>query len=94
MLFDARQLNSNTEQSDESWPIEHLAPQLASANKQYKCAIDLMYAYAHTPLDEETIKLTSFSSGDKLFAFIRGFYGHKGLPNFFTKQMSTSLKPL
>ena len=48
-----------------------------------------MYAYAHTPLDEETIKLTGFSSGDKLYAFIRGFYGSKGLPNFFTKQMST-----
>ena len=39
-------------------PIEPLAPQLARANKKYKCAIDLMYAYAHTPLDEET-KLTS-----------------------------------
>ena len=46
-----------------------------------------MYAYAHTPLDEETIKLTRFSSGDKLYAFIREFYGLKGLPNFFTKQM-------
>ena len=34
-----------------------------------------MYAYAHTPLDEETIKLISFSSGDKLFSFMRGFYG-------------------
>ena len=51
-----------------------------------------MYAYAHTPLDEDTIKLTSFSSGDKLFAFIRGFYGLEGLPNFFTKQMSTFFK--
>ena len=46
-----------------------------------------MYAYAHAPLDEETITLTSSSSGDKLYAFIRGFYGLKGLPNFFTKQM-------
>ena len=53
-----------------------------------------MYAYAHTPLDEDTIKLTSFSSGDKLFAFIRGFYGLKGLPNFFTKQMSTFFQTL
>ena len=53
-----------------------------------------MYAYAHTPLDEDTIKLTSFSSGDKLFAFIRGFYGLKGLPNFFTKQTSTFFKTL
>ena len=53
-----------------------------------------MYAFAHTPLDEDTIKLTSFSSGDKLFAFIRGFYGLKGLPNFFKKQMSTFFKTL
>ena len=53
-----------------------------------------MYAYAHTPLDEETIKLTSFSSGDKLFAFIREFYCLKGLPIFFTKQMSTFFKTL
>ena len=92
--LDARHLNSNTEQSDEFWPIEPLAPQLARANKKFKSAIDLMYAYAHTPLDEDTIKLTSFSSGDKLFAFIRGFYGLKGLPNFFTKQMSTFFKTL
>ena len=93
-VLDARHLNSNTEQSDESWPIEPLAPQLARANKKYKSGIDLMYAYAHTPLDEDTIKLTSFSSGDKLFAFIRGFYGLKGLPKFFTKQMSTFFKTL
>ena len=93
-VLEARHLNSNTEQSDESWPIEPLAPQLARANKKYKSAIDLMYAYAHTPLDEDTIKLTSFSSGDKLFAFIRGFYGLKGLSNFFTKQMSTFFKTL
>ena len=53
-----------------------------------------MYAYAHTHLDEETIELTSFSSGARLFAFIIGFYGLKGLPNFFTKQMSTFFKTL
>ena len=53
-----------------------------------------MYAYAHTPLDEEIIKLTSFSSGDKLFAFIRGFYGLKCLPNFFNEQMSSFFKTL
>ena len=93
-VLDARHLNSNTEHSDESWPIEPLAPQLARANKKYKSAIYLMYAYAHTPLVKETIELTSFSSGDKLFAFIQGFYGLKGLPNFFTKQVSTFSKTL
>ena len=91
-VLDARHRNSNTEQSDEFWPDQPLAPKLARANKKYKSAIDLMYGYAHTPLDEDTIKLTSFSSGDKLFASIRGFYGLKGLPNFFTKQMSTFFK--
>ena len=43
---------------------------------------------------QSTIKLTSFSSGDKLFAFIRGFHGFKGLSTFFTKQMSTFFKTL
>ena len=61
---------------------------MACANKKFKSTIDLMYAYAHTPLDEETIKVTGFSSGDKLYAFIRGNYGLKGLPIFFTKQIS------
>ena len=42
----------------------------------------------------KTPKLTSFSSGEKLFSFINGFYGLKGLPNFFTKQMSTFFKTL
>ena len=51
-----------------------------------------MYAFAHAPFDEDTIKLTSFSSGDKLFAFIRDFYGLKGLPNFSTKQISSFFK--
>ena len=90
-MLDARHINSNTEQSNESWPIEPLALQLAHANKKHKCAIDLMYAYAHNRLDEETIKLTNFSSGDKLFAFIRGFYCLKGLPRFFYKTNVTLL---
>ena len=72
-VLDARHLNSNTNQELESWPIEPLAPQLARANKKYKSTFDLMYAYAHTPIDEETIKLTGFSSGDKLYAFTVDF---------------------
>ena len=71
VVLDARHSNSSTNQEFESWPIEPLAPQLARANKKYKSTFDLMYAYAHTPLDEEKIKLTGFSSGDKLYIFIR-----------------------
>ena len=93
-VLDATHLNSNTEQSDESCSIKPLAPQLARANKLHKCAIDLMYAHALTSLDEETINLTSFSSGDKLFAFDRSFYGLEGLPIFFTKQMFSFFETL
>ena len=46
-------LNSNTDQSPQSWPLEPLATQLARADKKYKSTIDLMYAYAHATLDEE-----------------------------------------
>ena len=46
-----------------------------------------MYAFAHAPLDEETISLTSCSSVDQRYVFIRGFYGLELLPKFFTKQM-------
>ena len=52
-----------------------------------------MYAYAHTPLDEETIKLTGFSSGDKLYAFIRGFYGLRDFQTFSQNKCQLSLDP-
>ena len=83
VVLNARHLNSNTNQEFESWPIEPLAPPLARANKRCKSAIDLMYAYAQTPLDEEAIKLTGFSSGDELYAFIREFLWIKRTPNVF-----------
>ena len=42
----ARHLNSNTDQSSESWPLEPSATQLAMTINDYKYAIDPMYAYA------------------------------------------------
>ena len=54
-----------------------------------------MYANAHATLDDETIeKKTGLSCGDKIFAFMRGFYALKGLPNFFTQQISLFFKGL
>ena len=70
-VFNARYLNSNTGQSSESRSLKSLATQLARANKKCKFAIDLVYSYAHATIDDEFIKLTVFSSGDRLFAFIR-----------------------
>ena len=85
VVLDARHLNSNTNQELESWPIEPLAPQLARANKKYKSTIDLMYAYAHTPLDEETTKLTGFSSGDKIILLYPWILWIKRTSKFFYK---------
>ena len=53
-----------------------------------------MYAYALATLHDVSIKQTGISTGEKLFVFIRGFYGLKSLPNFFTPQMSLFLKDL
>ena len=51
-----------------------------------------MYAYAHTPSDEETINLIGFSSGDKLYCLYQWFLWIKR--TFFTKKMSTLFRPL
>ena len=53
-----------------------------------------MYIYTHATLDHETFKKTGLSSGDKLFAFFRAFYGLKDLSNIFTQQMSVSFRDL
>ena len=63
------------------------------AIKTCKSAKGLHVRICSRSLDEESINLTCFSSDDKLFAFIRCFYGPKGLPIFFTKQMSTIFQP-
>ena len=65
-------------------------------NKKCKSAIVFMYAYEQAPLDEETISLTSFTSGDKLYAFIRGFHDLKAyqfifLPNKCIHSLKNSL---
>ena len=90
VVLDARHLNTNTDQSFESWPIEPLAPQLACA--KFESAIDLIYAYAHA--DKKIISLTSFYSGDELYAFIRRFYSPKGLPVSLTQQLYSFLQKL
>ena len=50
--------------------------------------MDFMYAYEHATSDDERIKLTGYSSGDKFFASMRHFKGFKVVQRFFTQQMS------
>ena len=94
IVLDVTHLSSNTGQLPESWPMEPLATQLARANKNSKSSIELMYTYAHATIDNESFRITRFSFVNKLFAFIRGFYGLKGSLNFFTQQMYLFVKDL
>ena len=49
-----------------------------------------MYAFTHNPLTKK--QQNSQVSHLVINSFIRSFYGLKGLPNFFTKQMSHFFK--
>ena len=73
--------------------IEPLAIHVVLAKKRQESAIDLLYAYTHALLDEKAIRLTSFSSGDKLYVFLQ-FFDIKVLPIFFTKQRVTFFQKL
>ena len=70
-LLHVRHLNSTTDPTSESWPLEPLATHLGRANKNYKSAFARMYANAYATLDDETIKVTEFLSGGTFFGFIR-----------------------
>ena len=77
----ARHLNPNTDHAFDSKPIEYLVHQLARA-KEHNNAPDVTYAYANAPVDGETNWLTDFPFGDKLYTFLKSFYGLKGLTFF------------
>ena len=93
IVLDARHPSSNTGQSTEYWPLEPSANSLVG-QKKYKTLIDQIHAFAHATLDDETLKVTVFSPGDTLFAFITKFLGLKVLLKIFPQQMSTSFKDL
>ena len=81
-MLDARHLNSNTDQSAESSPPEFLATELARANKRYKSAIGLMYAYAKASLDKKTNTLIGRSFGDKFLPSIGSLLTSKVFQTF------------
>ena len=63
--------------------------------KEHESSIDPIYAYAHATLDDGTIKLSGFSSGDELFASLEDFMAfQKRLPIFFTQRKSLFFKDL
>ena len=94
LVIDARYLNSITDLTHYSWPLEPLSTLLQKFKGKYFCTSDLSSAYNQVPLTEETQKLTTFVIGSKQYAFLNGFYGLCGLPNFFSRIMTIHFAPL
>ena len=88
LVIDARYLNSITDLSNHSWPLQPVKTLLTGLDRVYYTTSDLASAYNQAPLSEDTNKLTNFVVGGKQYLFQRGFHGLCGLPNFFSRIMT------
>ena len=84
LVIDARYLNSMTDLTNYSWPLEPVQMIMTRVNGKIFSVSDLSCAYHQVPLSPETQKLTSFIIRGKQYTYTRGFYGLCGLPNFFS----------
>ena len=94
LVTDARYLNSVTDLTNYSWPLEPVQMIMTRVNGKFFSVSDLSCAYRQVPLSLETQKLTSFIIGGRQYTFTRGFYGLCGLPNFFSRLMTVHFDPL
>ena len=85
LIIDARYLNSVTDLTNYSWPLEPIQTTMTLINGKIFSVSDLSCAFHQVPLGEPTQKLTSLIIGGKHNTFTRGFYGLKGLPSFFSR---------
>ena len=83
LVKDARFLNSVTDLTIYSWPLEPVQMIMTRVNGKFFSVSDLSCAYHQVPLSPETQKITSFIIGGRQYTYTRGFYGLCGLPNFF-----------
>ena len=94
LVIDARYLNSITDTSNSSWPLEPLHVLITRVNGSYFTSSDLSCAYHQVPLTSDTQKLTGFIIGGRQYTNQVGFYGLKPLRNFFSKLMRYAFGPL
>ena len=83
-VIDARYVESITDLTSFSWPLEPVKMNMTQVNGKYFTAIDLSCAYHQVPLSPETQKLTSFVIGGKQYTYQVGFFGLCGLPHWST----------
>ena len=94
LVIDARFLNSVTDLTNYSWPLEPVPMIMTRVNGKFFSVSDLSCAYQQVALSPETQKLTSFIIGGRQYTYTRGFYGLCGLPNFFSRLMTIHFEPL
>ena len=94
LVINARYLNSVTDLTNYSWPLETVQMIMTRVNGKVFSVSDLACGYHQVPLSPETQKLTSFIFGGKLYTYTLGFYGMCGLPNFFSRLMTIHFDPL
>ena len=88
LVIDARYLNSLTDLTNYSWPLEPVHMIMTSVNGQVFSVSHLSCAYHQVPLNPETQNLTGFIISGKQYTYKRGFYGLCGLPNFSSRLMT------
>ena len=94
LMIDARYLNSVTDLTNYSWPLEPVQMFMTRVNGIFFSVSDFSCAYHQVPLSLETQKLTSFIIGGRQYTFTRGLYGLCGLPNFFSLLMTIQFDPV
>ena len=84
LVVDARFLNSLTDRTNYSWPVEPVQMMVTRVNGKFFSVSDLSCAYHQVPLSlsPETQKVTSFIIGGRQYTYTRGFHELCGLPNF------------
>ena len=94
LVIDARYLNSVSDLTNYSWPLEPVQMIMTGVNGKFFSVSDLTCEYHQLPLSFETQKLTSFIIGGRQYTFTLEFYGLCGLPNFVSRLMTIHLDQL
>ena len=94
LVIGARFLNSVTDLTNYSWPLETVQMIMTRVNGKFLSLRDLSCANHQVLLIPENQKLTSFVIGGRQYIYTRGFYGLCGLPKFFSRLMTIHLEQL
>ena len=94
LVIDACYLNSVTDPTYYSWPLELVQMIMTRVNGKSFSVSVLSCAYHQVPLSTEAQKLTNFIIGERQYTFTWIIYGLCGLPNFFSCLMAIHFDPL